>query len=1189
MKRISRMKQRARTRTALRLIPGLLLWLGAASPGTAQNDDQSASRPGGVKVLAVEGENAWRLPSGSNEWMRLQAGQTLRYGDRGRTGARTRLMLRLEDEGEISIPERSEFLVEPPAPEESFSMFSILRGMGYFFHRGEPRKVRFKSRTASAAVRGTEFLFAVDDEGRTTVTLFDGEVDLSNDAGTLELSGGQAGLAVPGMPPRRAPYLEAAQAVQWRLYYPAILDPADLVWDDEVRERLADSLDSYEQGDPQQALANYPTNRVPATTDESIYLSALLLSVGQVAEAEHWLDRLANAGAPSPRVARLAAASRQLIGTVRSGTPPASEIREGDPPAATVWMSRSYAEQARGDLNAARASAQRAVEISPEFGFAWVRWAEMEFGFGRHREALRHLQEGVRRSPRNAEAHSLRGFLWSARNENDHALASFERALFLDGGLGHAWLGRGLCRIRSGMIREGLVDLEIAAATEPQRSVLRSYLGKAFNLVGETDRAEAELELARKLDPNDPTSWLYSALLHQQHNRINEAIQELETSQALNDNRQVFRSRLLLDQDQAVRGANLAGIYLDAGMDDVGFREAARSVNLDYANYAAHVFLANSYNQLRDPTRVGLRYDSAWFTEYLLANLLAPPGAGVLSQTVSQQEYGRLFERNRLGVVAASQYLSSGDWSQAGAVLGNYGDFAFAVDEGFQSRHGQRANNDLEQWTLSLQLKQQMTPEDGIFFQAIYFDAQGGDLVPVYDPDDASMVNRGFRFEEKQEPILMAGYHHEWSPRSHTLLMAGRLEDRIELENPRQQTAIVSRDGAGEITDALPILMEQSYESDVEVYTTEAQQIWQSHAHTWIAGSRYQLGRFDTGNFQTDPRPPVVAPFVPDLRQDAVSDFQRWSGYGYYQWRVADPFLLVGGLSYDWIKYPANHRFGPVSDEERTADQVSPKGGFIWTPSETTSFRGGYARSLGGVTLEQSLRLEPSQVAGFNQAYSSIIPEAAGGSSSAAELETWGLEWDQRFGTRTYLGVRGEWLESDVEREVGAFDLVNPPVVASSLEENLDYRERTLTVMLHQLLGDTWVAGAVYRLSDAELNNRFEGVPSGLPGGFDPAQEVEATLHQLRMFAMFNHPGGFFFQFDSVWSAQSNRGYEVARPGDDFWQFNVWAGYRFFKRRAEVRVGLLNVTDRDYRLNPLNLTPELQRDRTLAVSLRLEF
>jgi outer membrane receptor protein involved in Fe transport len=51
----------------------------------------------------------------------------------------------------------------------------------------------------------------------------------------------------------------------------------------------------------------------------------------------------------------------------------------------------------------------------------------------------------------------------------------------------------------------------------------------------------------------------------------------------------------------------------------------------------------------------------------------------------------------------------------------------------------------------------------------------------------------------------------------------------------------------------------------------------------------------------------------------------------------------------------------------------------------------------------------------------------------------------------------------------------------------------------------------------------------------------------------------------------------------------VEAGYRFARRRVEVRLALLNITDQDYRLNPLNLTTELPRDRTLAASVRFSF
>ena len=96
-------------------------------------------------------------------------------------------------------------------------------------------------------------------------------------------------------------------------------------------------------------------------------------------------------------------------------------------------------------------------------------------------------------------------------------------------------------------------------------------------------------------------------------------------------------------------------------------------------------------------------------------------------------------------------------------------------------------------------------------------------------------------------------------------------------------------------------------------------------------------------------------------------------------------------------------------------------------------------------------------------------------------------------------------------------------------------------------------------------------------------------LNQLSLYAIFNHPCGFFVQPEALWYSQSNSGYSPELPGDDFWQFNFTIGYRFPRRKAEVALALLNITDQDYRLNPLNLYNELPRSRTLAVRLNLNF
>src|SRR5205823_1134842 len=134
------------------------------------------------------------------------------------------------------------------------------------------------------------------------------------------------------------------------------------------------------------------------------------------------------------------------------------------------------------------------------FGFGWARVAEMEFSFGHVGEALKALEKSLELAPRNPEALALKGFLLGAQNRIREAITYFEQAMAIDGALGNAWLGRGLCRIRQGNVAAGRKDLLVAAALEPQRALLRSYLGKAYTDAGDKERATKELALARKLE-----------------------------------------------------------------------------------------------------------------------------------------------------------------------------------------------------------------------------------------------------------------------------------------------------------------------------------------------------------------------------------------------------------------------------------------------------------------------------------------------------------------------------------------------------------------------------------------------------------------------------------------------------------------------------------------------------------------
>ena len=1172
------------------LVLAAAIWT-AARDGHSATNDVAADE---IRIVSIQGAVVI-FPGGGPRGVRTsETNQVLRPYDRLRVDRNSRVSLLWSDQSVVSFEALAEIEILPPDSRETLFGLRLLKGFMSFFHRDAPGRIRVLSRGAPAGIRGTEFAMqvaTVNNTERTTLYVIDGEVQFGYGPAPLVLTNGQGAFAELGKAPVHTPGFIANNILQWCFYYPAVLDLADLPLTPEEQGILGESLATYREGDLLAALNKYPAAHEPGSDAERVYYAALMLSVGQVAQAEGVLSNLAPAEA-SGRLARLASALRQLIAAVKLQ----EHVSALEPQLATEFLAASYYEQslATGDdaLKAALALARQAVTNSPEFGFAWVRVAELEFSFGRTARALEALEPSLALAPRNAQALALMGFLLAAQNKTRKAIEWFDRAIAVDSALGNAWLGRGLCRIRRGDARGGREDLLVAAALEPQRAALRSYLGKAYGDAGDYSRAAKEMQLAEKLDRNDPTAWLYSALLNQQQNQINDAIRDLERSQELNENRSAYRSGLLLDQDRGVRSANLAGIYRDAGMIDVSLREAARAVNEDYGNYSGHLFLANSYNELRDPQLVNLRYETPAAAEYLLANLLAPVGAGTLSPAISQQEYSKLFERDRFGIYSGTEYLSEGDWIQTGAQYGTFGNFSYSLDAFYRSESGQRVNNDLEQRQLSLKFKQQFSPQDAVYVQATHLEAEGGDLFQRYDPNTA---NPSFRTEETQEPMLSVGYHHEWKPGVHMLLLAGRLDDTYSLDDLYRPTLAVFRTGE-QIDGVQGIAMNEEYRGELEIYSLEGQQIWQQSAHNTIIGSRVQWGDIHTHSVQSNPSD--LQAYFPDFPAPASSlslttDFERLSVYAYHHWEILDPFRLIGGVSYDTITFPENFRDAPLSESTETVDQISPKGGAIWTPARNTTIRAAYTRSLSGATLDQSFQLEPSQVAGFNQLFRSIIPESVAGGNSGARFETYGVTVEQKFDTGTYWGITGEILNSEVRRTRGAFDIY-PEVllygVESGLREHLDYTEQALLFTFNQLLGEEWALGARYRLSDVDYRDDFGELSATTPViDFLPKQKLESMLHELNLYTIYNHGSGFFAQFEALWRSQSNHGYVPEAPGDDFWQLNVFAGFRLPRRKAEILVGLLNLTDQDYRLSPLNLHNELPRERTLMVRLQLSF
>ena len=1145
-----------------------------------------------IRIVEIQGR-VEISPATATAWRPAQNQEVLHPLDRLRTAADSRVALRWSDQSIVPLGASTELEILPPGATDNQAGLNLLRGVLSFFHRDQPGRIRIVTRGAVAGVEGTEFVLAVDPADRTTLSVVDGKVKFSNAHGALSLTNGEQAVVELGRPPARTAGFIANNLLQWCFYYPAVLVPEELPLTADEQKNLAGSLAAYRSGDLLAALAHYPAGRQNVSAGENIYHAALLLAVGEVEKAEAILSAVTG---KSDRAPRLAAALRQLIAAVKR-----QPAAGGAPPQlASEFLAASYFEQSRAirevSLRNALKFARQAVTNAPKSGFAWARVAELEFSFGQKEAALTALNQSLALAPRNAQALALKGFILAAQGEPRAAREWFDHALAVDAALGNAWLGRGLARIRLGDVTGGREDLLVAAALEPQRAELRSYLGKAYAATGDDAHAGKELALAKKLDPKDPTAWLYSALLNQRNNEINDAIRDLEKSQALNDNRSVYRSQLLLDEDRAVRSANLASVYRDAGLTDLSLREAGRAVSSDYANYSAHLFLANSYEQLRDPNWSNLRYEAPATSEFWIANLLAPTSAGWQSAVLGESPYTKLFDQNRFGVVSDTTYLSRGAWTEAGAQFGTFDNFSYSLEANYRYDPGQRPNNANDHRDLTLNLKYQLTPADSVFLTVEQVKINAGDVNQYYDQ---SAALPDLRVNETQSPNLFLGYHHEWSPGVQTLFFAARQVSDTSgfTANAGHNVFFYLSDGTFD-NSVVPLTGQNQNMKSPEENSVELQQIWETTKHTTILGARYAFGNIHYQNTDSDNS---TVYFVDPISQDFTTEFRHLSLYGYHDWQVADSLKLTAGLSYDYLHQPAVVATTPFSSDEKTAVQFSPKAGLVWTPLPDTTFRAAYTRSLSGFGNDSSVRIEPTEVAGFNQAFRSLIPDTVVGDTSGSRLDMINVLLEQKFDTGTHLAVSGEILYSKLLTEEGAFIFYdNPPpsvdysTYAGAVRKSLDYRERSLTFSVDQLLGKQWTAGARYRLSQANLNINYVDMPDGL-SPFQARQNLDSVLHTVNLHANWNHPSGLFSILEANWYHQNNSGYldqngnPVGDYGDTFWQVNAYAGCRFWHRRAELTLGLLNLFDQNYQLQPLNLYNEMARSRTFLARLRISF
>lgn len=1106
----------------------------------------SQCNPAKGQLSSLEG--TVEIGHGGKEWQPGKLDAPLCEDDSIRVGPNSRAAIALIGDVVLRLDQNTTVrLVDLTEKPEERSVIELLIGALQSFSRA-PRKLAVNTPYINGMIEGTEFLTRVESD-RASITVFEGKVIAGNDLGNLALTHGQSAEALQGQAPQPRILARPRDAVQWALYYPPILDfrPDEFAATSDWQGNVRRSIEFYLKGNLQKAFELIAS--VPDTTADPrffAYRASLFLAVGRVDKAAVDIERVLHLKPGDSNALALQTIIKVVQNQPGQALDVANKAVKFAPDSTAALMALSYAQQSTFDLKGARASLESIVKLEPQNALAWARLAELHSSFGQQHDALKAAEKAAALEPSLSRTQTVLGFSYLMQTNTLQAKKSFNKAISLEPSDPLPRLGLGLAMIRDGNLPAGRREIEIAAGMDPNNSIIRSYLGKAYFAEKRTSLTEREYETAKELDPNDPTPFFYDAIQKQTTNRPVEALQDIQKAIELNDNRAVYRSRLLLDSDLAARSASLARVYSDLGFQELALRQGWKSVSTDPGNFSAHRFLADSYSALP-------RHEIARVSELLQSQLLQPLNMTPIQPRLSESnlflisaggpgalsfnEFNPIFNRDGLTFQTSGLAGENNTYSGEEVVAGIYDKASFSLGYSKFKSDGWRANANQEDAIGNAFFQYEFTPQTSIQTEYRYRNRSNGDLELRFFPDD---FRHNYEENEERNSIRL-GLHHAFAPNS-DILGSFMYQHRSTSSQDRPNEFIT--------------LIDEQF-PDQQALSGEIQHLFRSNFVNLTSGIGY---------FDINAKREQTLEFLPELsflnQQTTTSeDAQHLNLYLYSYLNLLKNVTFTLGGSGDI--------FRTDSTTTNARDQFNPKFGVSWNILPNTTFRAAAFRAMKR-TLITDQTLEPTQVAGFNQFYDDI---------NTTDSWRYGGAIDQKFSSTVFGGVEFSMRELNIP-----FQLIDVETGASQTNRgNGD-----------EYLGRAYLFWTPHQWVAFNAEYQYEQFKNDAEVAFD---YEKLTTDRVSLGVNLFHHSGLSASLKGSYFDQNGdfiqRGLACCEYGEDnFWVVDAAVSYRLPKRYGFIKVGANNVLDQNFNYfdtsrGVTNRNPLIIPDRVVFGSITL--
>ena len=555
------------------------------------------------KILSTKGKV--EVSRDQKSWSRVKAPAEIRSGTWVKTGPSGTATIVLPNKTQTKIAKNSELLLRGKSGGSGEVKLKL--GKIWAKTNKKPVKIKIKAPNAVASIRGTEWVIEVDNSGSSSLAVMEGNVDLKSNTGiTQSVDSGSVATVDRRGKISVAKLVNPGEYLQFVYRYqvePLAYLPSSLIKSDpegKIIRRLGydpGSLSGSEKTLAQRLRAgSFPRyyGNAPAEVYSLIRFAnrGKFLRIAYFKEPQNWSN------AWKDWLNAFKAESYLAIGDDRRATRHISKIKDDytktyvstkqliskglidearvslskyiNSESASVQLTLGEIEKAAGNIKLAKLFFSKAYALANHWHLPALRLASVSTVQGKYDSVKSYLEEAKERNASvvslasgYAELYSLRNNL-AAATETLKFLTRKKEADF------QMLTAKGIVELKKGESSNARDTFIEATAIERNYSRAYSFMAVSHLHADEPEIAFRQLELAAKLDPNDPlphviASQIYSALL-----RPEQATREAILATGKTDGERSF-GQLANDQQG---GANVGRRFLEVGLPDHA-REAA--------------------------------------------------------------------------------------------------------------------------------------------------------------------------------------------------------------------------------------------------------------------------------------------------------------------------------------------------------------------------------------------------------------------------------------------------------------------------------------------------------------------------------------------------------------------------------------------------------------------------------------